>query len=145
MCPRIRSAAPAGRPDTRTGRQRDRGAAAVETAIVLPLLLLLVFGLIDFGRMLNAQITVTEAAHEGARAAALGNDPVPRAKAVAGDLDVNVDPGAPCTGDPTRDAQVKVAHVFTFVTPLGALAGLFGGTGPDSAITLTVRGVMPCQ
>jgi len=36
---------------------RDRGAAAVEFALLLPVLLLLVFGIIDFGRALNAQIT----------------------------------------------------------------------------------------
>ena len=50
----------------------DRGAAAVEFALLLPVLLLLVFGIIDFGRALNAQVTLTQAAREGARMAALG-------------------------------------------------------------------------
>jgi Flp pilus assembly protein TadG len=113
--------------------------------MVLPLLLLLVFGLIDFGRMLNAQIVVTEAAREGARAEALGGDPVTRATAVAGGLDVGVDPGTPCTGDTTQDAQVKVNYRFTFVTPVGALAGLLDGGGLDGEMTLTGTGVMPCQ
>jgi len=43
----------------------DQGAAAVEFAIMLPLLLLLIFGIIDFGRALNAQVTITQAAREG--------------------------------------------------------------------------------
>ena len=45
-------------------RRRDVGASAVEMAIVLPLLVLLVFGIIDFGRMLNAQIEISQAARE---------------------------------------------------------------------------------
>ena len=53
---------------------RDRGASAVEFALVLPLLLLIVFGIIDFGRALNAQITLTQAAREGARLDAVGDD-----------------------------------------------------------------------
>ena len=52
-------------------RRRDAGASAVEMAIVLPLLVLLVFGIIDFGRMLNAQIEISHAAREGVRLAAL--------------------------------------------------------------------------
>ena len=52
-------------------RRRDAGASAVEMAIVLPLLVLLVFGIIDFGRMLNAQIQLSQAAREGVRLAAL--------------------------------------------------------------------------
>src|SRR5713101_4927322 len=51
---------------------RDRGATAVEFA----LLLLLLFGIIDFGRVLNAQITLTQAVREGARLAALGQSNV---------------------------------------------------------------------
>lgn len=54
----------------RSGR-RDAGAAAVEMAIVLPLLVALVFGIIDLGRMLNAQIEISQAAREGVRLAAL--------------------------------------------------------------------------
>jgi Flp pilus assembly protein TadG len=52
-------------------RRRDAGASAVEMAIVLPVLALLVFGIIDFGRMLNAQTEISQAAREGVRLAAL--------------------------------------------------------------------------
>jgi len=51
---------------------RDRGATAVEFALLLPVLLLLLFGIIDFGRALNAQITLTQAVREGARLASFG-------------------------------------------------------------------------
>ena len=51
---------------------RDRGSVAVEFALLLPVLLLLIFGIIDFGRAINDQITLTQAAREGARLASLG-------------------------------------------------------------------------
>lgn len=49
----------------------DRGAAAVEMALVLPLLILFTFGIIDFSRVFNAEIQISQAAREGARMAAL--------------------------------------------------------------------------
>jgi Flp pilus assembly protein TadG len=52
-------------------RRDDRGAAAVEFALVLPLLVLLIVGMIQFGFVFNAYITVTHAAREGARMAAV--------------------------------------------------------------------------
>ena len=45
----------------------ERGVAAVEFAIVFPLMLLLMFGIIEFGTMMYDQIMVTNAAREGAR------------------------------------------------------------------------------
>ena len=50
----------------------DRGAAAVEMALVMPILILMVMGIIDFGRIFNGQIQLSQAAREGARIAALG-------------------------------------------------------------------------
>ncbi len=46
---------------------RGRGQALVEFALVVPLFLLLVAGMIDFGMGLSSSITVTNAAREGAR------------------------------------------------------------------------------
>ena len=52
-------------------RRRDRGAVALELAIVLPVLISLTFGIIDFARMFNAEIQVSQAAREGVRLASL--------------------------------------------------------------------------
>ncbi|HEY7429747.1 MAG TPA: TadE/TadG family type IV pilus assembly protein [Streptosporangiaceae bacterium] len=126
----------------------DRGAAAVEFALLFPVLLLIVFGIIDFGRALNAQITLTQAAREGARLAAVGQPNVAsRTQAAATGLSpVSVS----VTGCPTGaglgvDAVVRATYSFSFVTPVGAIAGLFGGSGLGSPITLRATGVMPCE
>ena len=50
--------------------ERDRGAALVEAAILLPLLVLLVFGIIDVGRLVFTKIDVHDAAQEGSLFAA---------------------------------------------------------------------------
>lgn len=51
---------------------RERGAAAVELAIVFPLLLLIIAGIVDFGRFFLTEIQLTNAVREGARVAVLG-------------------------------------------------------------------------
>jgi Flp pilus assembly protein TadG len=53
----------------RTGRRR--GTAIVEFAVVLPLLLVLLFGIIDFGWIFMVRQTLTNAAREGCRVAVL--------------------------------------------------------------------------
>lgn len=127
-------------------RTRDRGAVAVEFALLLPVLLMLVFGLIDFGRLLNAQITLTQAAREGARLAALGYPSatvVSRTVGAATGLNLsssNVTATiCPSGAGPGTDGTVQVTYHFSFVTPIGAIVG-FG-----SSNTLTTKAVMPCE
>ena len=52
--------------------KKENGAAAVEFAILLPLLVGLVFGIIEFGLLLYNQQVITNASREGARAAIVG-------------------------------------------------------------------------
>lgn len=52
-------------------RRERRGASVVEFAIVAPIFILLVFGMIEFGRMCMVQQLLTNASREGARRAVL--------------------------------------------------------------------------
>jgi len=49
----------------------DRGAALVETAIVLPIFFLVVFGIIEFGLLFGVKLDVSQGAREGSRLAAV--------------------------------------------------------------------------
>jgi Flp pilus assembly protein TadG len=53
----------------------ESGAALVEFALVLPVLLLLLFGMLEFGRAFNYWIDETHLANEGARWAAVNKNP----------------------------------------------------------------------
>ena len=55
-------------------KRGEDGVAAVEFALLLPLLVLLLFGLIQFGLALNTRIQATNAAREAARMAVIGVD-----------------------------------------------------------------------
>jgi len=132
----------------RGAAQGDRGAVAVEMALVLPLLLLLVFGIVDFGRMLNAQITLTQAAREGARWAALGQSGVPaRVTAAAPGLSpAPTSTVTACPANPTagQNATVTASYVFTFVTPVGGIMRLLGAGSTPGSVTLTSTAVFRC-
>lgn len=57
-------------------RRGERGAAAVEFALLLPFLLLIIGAIVDFGRFFYAQNITVNAAREGARLVVLGYPPV---------------------------------------------------------------------
>jgi TadE-like protein len=62
----------------RQGRFRDdRGTALVELALVLPILLILLLGMLDFGKAFNEWMNQTHLASEGARLAAVNYCPNP--------------------------------------------------------------------
>jgi Flp pilus assembly protein TadG len=124
---------------------KERGAAAVEMALVLPVLILLLLGIMEFGRAFNAQVTLTNAAREGVRVMAISKDTTKaRASAItaastfspaltATDIAISV-PGStaatPCPGGGT--ATVTITYTLSTLTKI---AGPFSMTG---------KGVMLC-
>ncbi|MFC0036839.1 TadE/TadG family type IV pilus assembly protein [Actinomadura rayongensis] len=64
---------------------RDRGSVAVEFALLIPVLLVVILGTFDLGRMVFQKMELSEAAGQAARAAALavgaGRDPQTAARA----------------------------------------------------------------
>jgi hypothetical protein len=107
---------PMERPDAR--EPRERGAALVEFAFVLPVLLLLVLGIIDFGRAYGAKQELTHASREAVRVYAVtqNHDEATAACETATQLDVNCGaaiPNVPCT--PGAPVQVSLSYDFDFI------------------------------
>ena len=126
--------------------QAQRGAAAVEFAFIVPLLVLLVLGIAEFGHAFQVQGTLSAAAREGARAMALQNDPAAARTAVrdaAPTLDpaltnaqITVTPAA-C---PTTTGATPVNVRVTVEYPMPFLTDFFG-----ASVDLTGTGVMRCN
>lgn len=113
------------------GRRAEAGEALVEFALVLPILLVLTMGMMDFGRAFFVKSLLDQAAREGCRAAvltrvpdsALIGDRVTTILGVAGVIPSEVNVVGPAA---SRLVTVRVSVLFKFVTP-GVFA-LIGGT-----------------
>ena len=107
-------------------------------ALVLPVLVLLLFGIIEFGRGYNAKVELTAAVREGARAAALSSaDPVTVTRGAAPGLtssSIGVTVVTPCPATGVGNAAVKATYPFTYAIP-------FFGT---RTVTINATGVMRC-
>lgn len=120
--------------------RNDRGAAAVEFALVVPILLTLVFGIVDFGLAINRYAVVNNAAREGVREASLGATESEIRTVVAkrmvnqqGTVIVTVackkpDDKTTCTSwDAGQEsgglAEVTVDLTVDWITPVGRLVG----------------------
>jgi Flp pilus assembly protein TadG len=131
--------------------RRERGAAAVELAIVLPVLFLVIAGIIDFGRFFFFQIQVTNAAREGARMAVVMPGPSPdprpsitvRALAAAGGVPaVTVSPVVTCDSGSSANASVTVQAPFSWII-MGPAIRMVGGSWASNG-TVSSTGVMRC-
>jgi Flp pilus assembly protein TadG len=71
LSPKARPRRPNRRLRTPRRRQACHGAAAVEFALIAPLFFLLIFGMIEYGRMVMVQQVLTNGSREGARRAVL--------------------------------------------------------------------------
>lgn len=142
MCP-TRWRRPVSRAEGR--QQPEGGVALVEFAMVLPLLLVLVFGIIDFGRAFQTWITLTNAAREGARLGTVSQDAQAvrqRCESTAGVSGVSCSvSGLP--GITGQDVTVTARFTLRFITPVGSLISLMGGQGMrttyDMSSTATMR------
>ncbi|AGL14855.1 TadE family protein [Actinoplanes sp. N902-109] len=118
-------------------------------AVVLPLLLLVVLGIIEFGLGWNRQLNLTEAAHQGARVAALTGDPARVTETVDAILGVSAQNTqldtsiSTCADDTTGSATVDLTLSYDSPTGLGSLMARFGRRN-ITMFQLHATGVMPC-
>jgi Flp pilus assembly protein TadG len=125
--------------------KKEEGAAAVEFALILPVLLLILIGIIEFSRAFNAQLSLNQAAREGARYMAIHNnagDAATAAANAAGRLaPTSVSTTFSVTGGGTTCAagkQVTATTSYSLTTMTGFLDA-FTGT-----IVMTGKGTMSC-
>jgi Flp pilus assembly protein TadG len=137
----------------------ERGAELIELALVLPILLLVFAGIVDFALMFQRYLVINNAAREGARIAVLvaagyGDTDVQnrvteyvregigdsRASPLAVLTPISIDPdGAGATpAFPAAQVTVTMTHTYLF---LGPVSGMLGG-GSWSSITLFARSTM---
>jgi len=126
---------------TRTRAGSDSGSAAVEFALIVPLLLLIVLGIAEFGRAYNIQLALSAAAREGVRVMAIENNPgaartatkaaAPAVAPAITDAQITISPATCVAGASTR---LTVTYQLEFLTDLI-------GDGP----MLTGVGVMRCN
>lgn len=116
----------------------ERGQSLVEFTLIVPIFLILVFAIVDFGMGLYSWITVTNAAREGARLGTVGADQASitaRVRDTAGNLDnenltvtvTNCVSGCATVGDPGESISVHVDYEYHLITPLSSLLGLVSG------------------
>jgi Flp pilus assembly protein TadG len=117
----------------------ERGAVAVEFALLAPVLVMLLLGITEFGRAYNAQVTLSSAAREGVRVMAIGNSPTAARTAAKNasstlkpaltDANITITPSTCTTG-----SQVTLKITYS-------LAMMTGIAGP---FTMEGKGVMLC-
>jgi hypothetical protein len=132
----------------------ERGAELIEFALVFPLLLLIVLGIVDFGFLFQRMEVITNAAREGARIAVLpgyavadvqarvsnyvltGGVPTTATNPVVSVTDVSIPTGAGGPNLTGKRVEVTYTHSYMFIGPV---AGWFGGsftTVPVGAVAI---------
>ena len=138
----------------RRGKGED-GQSLVEFAFVLPIFLLVLFAIIDFGMAFHAWIAVTSSAREGGRLGAvhpsleaagspcfgegslaqcIENRVRDTAGSIGDDLEVNV---TNADGMPGESVVVDVSYVYTLITPMANMLDIVSHGTIDDTFTLS--------
>jgi Flp pilus assembly protein TadG len=122
---------------------KDLGAAAVEFALVAVLLLMLVFGIAEFGRMWLLQSSLAAAARDAARTMAVENDQAEAEAAAQTVFIVDGEPTnisiTPATGECDNGGSATVTLTYDAAFMTGFFNPIFG-----ESVTLRGEGVMRC-
>jgi Flp pilus assembly protein TadG len=108
-----------GRGPRGMARRPRRGAAAVEFALIAPVLFLMIFGMIEFGRAVMVQQILTNASREGARRAILEQTTLSEVETIVGDY--------------LTDTSIPGASVSVSVNPLSSM-----GFGDPVTVTCSI-------
>jgi Flp pilus assembly protein TadG len=143
----------------KSDRGGEKAQSLAEFAVVVPLLLILVFGIIDFGLGLRTYMGVSSATREGARFGAVGNSAgtftsggagqcngstettvVGKVCARLGGLDLanvqDVDVTYPSGNAKGNAVRVTTEYDYEYITPIRRLVGVFTFGALDDSITL---------
>lgn len=139
---------------TRTNRRspRESGAVAVEFALVLPIFLVLVLGIAEFGRAFNIQVSLSEAGRAASRYAAIhcsestysasnaqdaGIAAAPSVSLARTNISISYSGTGTCSSG--NDAIASVSYTTAWMTGFPALI-----PGMPSSLTVKGTGVMRC-
>jgi Flp pilus assembly protein TadG len=130
----------------RTSRRRDgkqsRAAAVVEFAVVLPLLLTILFGIMEYGWVFMVRQTLQNAAREGCRVAVLQSSSAPYAAVTTRVNQVMAPTGLSFTITMTHadvDNPVETVEVTVPYSDISLMGNFFGPRSGDIAGTASMR------
>jgi Flp pilus assembly protein TadG len=135
-----------------TKRNDERGAALLEAAMTLPLLLLIAVGIFEFGRAYQTWLVLTNAAREGARYAITPGSTGDNATAISrqymeiSGLDnyatavVNVNSNVPLAVGSGTEVLINYPFEFILLQPVAQL--VVSGAQAGAPITMSVKAVM---
>ena len=120
----------------------ERGQSMAEFALIVPIFLVLVFAIVDFGMGFHSWITVSNAAREGARLGSVGGTQdqiIDRVEQRAGSLDedkltVTV---TNAEGPSGESVTVEVDYEYDLITPLSSLVGFLSGGSLGSSLDVS--------
>lgn len=146
-------------------RRREEAQSLAEFALIMPIFLILVFGIIDFGMGLRAYITVAQATREGARYGIVGNQAGTFVSGGTGDCNgstttsivgkvcstmnglklsnlQSVTTKCPTTGttppcNPGDPLQVTASYQYHYITPVKALVNVLSGGAMPGYLTVS--------
>jgi hypothetical protein len=118
--------------------RNDKGAALIEFCLILPVLLVLVFAIIDFGRLIHARIIITNVTREGANLASRdiksGTDLIAMLQSSASPLNL-VSSGLICISNIEAGITTRTAPIISTQNPPVCSGSLTAASGISAGAT----------